>query len=192
MNTLPIQTVDYTVSEFLAWYAQQNTDEKFELINGLITAVPDATPAHGNIINNCNCLFGNHLFHSACYVYAHTLCKIDDKNCLQPDLLLVDNLSVESHLLENPMIVGEILSPNKKNLMDKLMCYQHCGSIQEIFMIEQDKMAITVHKRTNENKWTQKQYDSPNDVIVIDSIDFSIKMTDIYHKTKFYPTGKYP
>lgn len=180
-----------TIDEF--WqFVQANPDENFELINGIITAVPNAIPAYGNIISNCNRLFLNHLFDddSGCYFYSKMLCQIDDENCPQPDLVLVCNSSVESDLLAYPTMVGEILSPNKKNHMEKLLCYQSCGSIQEILLIEQDKMAITMLKRKNENTWTQQQYHSPNDVIVFESIDFSVKVADIYHKPIFHKPEK--
>lgn len=171
-----------TVKDFVK-FIQLNSDKKYELINGVIIAMSNATPTHGQIISNCGGLFVPYLSNHPCVFYSDMQCKIDDENCPHPDLLVVCNKSVESRLLENPTVVGEVLSSNRKNDFDKLVRYQNCNSIQEILMIEQTHIEITVYRR-NANAWSSTTYKSETDLILLDSINFSFSVSDVYNKVK--------
>ncbi|MBE9579893.1 Uma2 family endonuclease [Moraxella lacunata] len=141
-----------TTQEFLAMLQNSDKDKRTELINGQMVQIAPMKPRQAKLIVNCANLITTHLYNqkSSCFCFTKMICKIDEHNCPQPDILVVCNDSVHGELLAHPTVVGEIFSSNRSNDMKKLARYKKCPSIFEILMIEQNKMQITLHKKT---KW---------------------------------------
>lgn len=97
---------------------------------------------------------------------------------------MVCNDSVDSDLLKYPTLVGEVHSPsNRENDLKKLERYKACTSIQEILMIEQDKIEIKLYTRQGQY-WLEKIYDQ-DDILPLDSIHLNIQVMDLYARVKF-------
>lgn len=178
-------TPKITIKEFLKMI-KSVSDKKFELIDGQVIAMANTKPQHGMIMNNCSWLLQSHLRknQSPCHFFSDIICKIDEHNCPQPDILVVCNDSVHGELLAYPTVVGEIFSSNRSNDMKKLARYKKCPSIFEILMIEQNKMQITLHKKSKMGQWSYETYHA-GERIYLDSIEFDCLVDEIYHSVKF-------
>ncbi|WLF83844.1 Uma2 family endonuclease [Moraxella sp. ZY210820] len=167
-------------------FLESNPNERFELVDGMIIPMSNASPRHGKIMTNFSGKMIQHLTDtgSPCFYFSDMQCKIDEFNCPHPDILVVCNESVDSDLLKYPTLVGEIHSPNNRNNdFNKLSRYKKCSSIQEIMMIEQDKIAITVYTRQGQD-WLEKNY-VQDDILILSSIDLEVKVNDLYARVKF-------
>lgn len=152
-------------------FLEHNPDERFELIDGMIIPMSNASPRHGKIISNFARIIAKYLVDngSPCFYFSHMQCKIDEFNCPHPDILVVCNDSVDSDLLKYPTLVGEVHSPShRENDLKKLEHYKACASIQEILMIEQDKIEIKLYTRQGQD-WLEKIYNQ-DDILPLDSI----------------------
>lgn len=173
------------VGDFMQ-FLTKNPTTKFELIDGTIIPMANASPRHGKIITNLGGILFNHLSQnkSPCFYFSDMQCKIDEFNCPHPDILVVCNNSVDSDLLEYPTVIGEVHSPsNRENDFHKLVRYKNCQSIQDILMIEQDKVEVTHYARKGEN-WVDYIYKDEG-IIFLKSIDLEVNLKDLYQTVKF-------
>lgn len=174
-----------TIESFLE-FSKANPDEKYELIDGQIIPMSNASPNHGKIITHFSRIIPNHLREnkSSCFYFSDMACKIDAFTCPHPDIVVVCNDSVDRDLLENPTLVGEVHSPStRKHDFEKLMRYKKCASIQEILMIEQDKMQVTLYQRYDV-EWIEKIH-SEHDIIHLNSIQLHIAVAELYERVTF-------
>lgn len=152
----------------------------------MIIPMSNASPRHGKIISNFAVIIAKYLMDngSPCFYFSDMQCKIDEFNCPHPDILVVCNDSVDSDLLKYPTLVGEVHSPsNRENDLKKLERYKACTSIQEILMIEQDKIEIKLYTRQGQD-WLEKIYHQ-DDILPLDSIHLNIQVMDLYARVKF-------
>lgn len=88
-----------------------------------------------------------------------------------------------SQAVTNPLIIVEVLSPSTA-LYDregKFQAYQKIRYFQEYVLISQDKLLVEVYyKAKNTDFWKYRTYSSIEDIILLESIDVSIAMNDIY------------
>lgn len=174
-----------SIKDFLEFLAS-NPTAKFELIDGVIIPMSNASPRHGKIISNFSGIAVKHLADNgnACFYFSDIQCKIDEFTCPHPDIVVVCNESVDSALLEYPTVVGEVHSPsNKDNDFNKLVRYKNCKSIKEILMIEQDEMKVTVYTRKG-LEWVESVYQN-EDTIFLKSIQLQMSLKNLYSTVKF-------
>lgn len=105
----------------------------------------------------------------------------------QPDMTVI---SGEIKLKEgtnteilNPYIVVEVLSKATQDfdMSEKLVNYKTIESIKQIIFVAQDRPWISTFTRTQDPKiWMNADYDSLEDIAVIDNLTVSLK--DIYKK----------
>lgn len=169
-----------TLADFFA-VADSNPEQRFELIDGQIIAMSNASIAHNTIITNLVILLGGQLIvgGSPCRIYAEANCKINDENCFQPDFAVVCHPPNSQRHLENPLIVGEVLSSNRRDDLDKkLPLYQATSSIAEIFYVEQERMEVAVYRRSGE-RW-QKTLLKKGDTVRFESLDWAMPIEQFY------------
>ncbi len=167
-------------------------DLKIEYHNEeIIATMGKVTPNHsklsfliGVILHNFYATFDNEfeIMESGACVHIPTL-----KSYYQPDMTVVDGKvklkeGSTSEIL-NPYIVVEVLSKATQDfdMSEKLVNYKAIETIKQIIFVAQDKPWISTYTRTNEpNVWINTDYDSLENVAIIDSLTVSLK--DIYKK----------
>jgi Uma2 family endonuclease len=109
------------------------------------------------------------------------------KNYYQPDMTIIDGgiklRDGSTTDILNPYIVVEVLSKatHDFDMSEKLVNYKTIESIKQIIFVAQDKPWITTYTRTQDRKvWMNTDYDSLEDVAVIDNLTVSLK--EIYKK----------
>jgi Uma2 family endonuclease len=167
-------------------------DLKIEYHNEeIIATMGQVTPIHsklsfimGVILHNFYATFENEfdILESGACVHIPVL-----KSYYQPDMTVVNG---EIKLKEgstteilNPYIVVEVLSKSTQDfdMSEKLVNYKAIETIKQIIFVAQDRPWISTYTRTNEpNVWINTDYDSLENVAIIDNLTVSLK--DIYKK----------
>lgn len=177
----PVLVKKSTLADFFA-VADSNPDQRFQLINGQIIAMSNASIAHNTIITNLVILLGGHLMAdgSPCRIYAEANCKINDENCFQPDFTVSCHKPTSQRFIDNPLVVGEVLSSNRHDdLVKKLPLYQATPSIQEIVYVEQERMEVTIYRRVGEGDW-QSTLLKKGDTVRFESLDWAMPIENFY------------
>jgi Uma2 family endonuclease len=167
-------------------------DLKIEYHNEeIIATMGQVTPNHsklsfimGVILHNFYATFENEfdILESGACVHVPIL-----QSYYQPDMTVVNG---EIKLKEgstteilNPYIVVEVLSKSTQDfdMSEKLVNYKAIETIKQIIFVAQDRPWISTYTRTNEpNVWINTDYDSLENVAIIDNLTVSLK--DIYKK----------
>jgi Uma2 family endonuclease len=105
----------------------------------------------------------------------------------QPDMTVVNGeikLKKDSTTeILNPYLIVEVLSKATQDfdMSEKFVNYKAIETIKQIIFVAQDRPWISTYTRTNEpNVWINTDYDSLENVAIIDNLTVSLK--DIYKK----------
>jgi Uma2 family endonuclease len=167
-------------------------DLKIEYHNEeIIATMGQVTPNHsklsfimGVILHNFYATFENEfdILESGACVHIPIL-----KSYYQPDMTVVNGEIIlkkgSTTEILNPYIVVEVLSKATQDfdMSEKLVNYKAIETIKQIIFVAQDRPWISTYTRTNEpNVWINTDYDSLENVAIIDNLTVSLK--DIYKK----------
>lgn len=81
-------------------------------------------------------------------------------------------------------MVGKVRSSNKKYDKEKLLKYQNEQFIQEILMIEQKKMELTLYQKDSHGNYSSLIYRA-GDVVHLKSIGCMVSIKGIYTEVLF-------
>lgn len=62
---------------------------------------------------------------------------------------------------------------------EKFAHYQELASLQEYVLVSQDRIRVE-HYRLIETQWVGKEFHTPEDVLLLDSIECKLPLRDIY------------
>jgi Uma2 family endonuclease len=93
----------------------------------------------------------------------------------------------ESDTLLNPTVLFEVLSPSTADYDrgGKFAHYRRLASLQEYVMISQDRPLVEHYLRQPEDQWLLSETTSPQDTLVLPSIDCQLPLSEIYLKVRF-------
>lgn len=171
-----------TVDEFMD-YVTRNPNKRVELVDGQIVAMTGGTSKHNIISLNCTDI--KHFLRknkSNCRVYSSDFGVQTKENQIRyPDFLVVCGAKDEDTFTTNPILVGEVLSKGNtsKEIKTKIAEYKEVYSIQEIFIVSQDKKEVIVHRRGQFFGWSTEVYTSG--LVEFRSIGHSMDIDDIYY-----------
>ncbi|MCM2357763.1 MAG: Uma2 family endonuclease [Geobacteraceae bacterium] len=127
----------FTYAEYCTW----NDEQRWELIDGIpYNMTPAPATRHQIILGNFWLAISTYLKGKTCRPFvAPTDVVFDDYNVVQPDLLVVCDLSkiTEANIQGAPDLVVEILSPStsRKDRREKMALYERFG-VQEYIVID--------------------------------------------------------
>jgi Uma2 family endonuclease len=189
-SNLATATQLYTDEEYLAF--EREAEEKHELIDGEIVAMAGASREHNIISGNLFASVHLSLRGRSCEAYSNDLrVRMKKGRYSYPDVVVVcgepkfaDN---EFDVLLNPAVVAEVLSKSTRfrDKTEKLETFQKMESIQEVLLIEQDILHIEHYTKQTPMQWLLRIYENLNDVIVLDSIDCKVSLSEIYDRIEF-------
>jgi Uma2 family endonuclease len=153
----------------------ENSDERYEYIDGEIYLLASPKPAHQHVQKNIFSSFINWFEKKECQPYVApfdiTLSRSGkDFNVVQPDIMIIcnlkENLDSEGNYTGIPSLVVEILSPNsiKKDLIKKLDLYMSTG-IKEYWIVNPMNRQITIYQFDSKNIVQTYTY-SNNDIAI--------------------------
>jgi prevent-host-death family protein len=142
-----------TYEEFLE--LQQNSDERYEYIDGEIYLLASPRTAHQIAITELLVIFYTFFQGSKCTPmvapYDIELRRTPENiNIVQPDIMIIcdleENLNEEDYYKGVPSLVAEVLSKStrRKDLIKKLDLYMSCG-VNEYWIVNPDNKEVTVY-----------------------------------------------
>lgn len=157
---------------------------RHEYIDGEIYAMSGFSKRHNEINGNLLEALRSHLKGSDCGTYfVDVKVRLEKLNRFYyPDLVVVCGDDAESeYYITKPTIIVEIASPTTSatDRREKLFAYQEIESLQEYLMIEQDSPYAELYRRRDDGLWSWIVFEA-NEELELDSIDFKIRMADLY------------
>lgn len=176
--------------------AERVSEEKHEYFEGDVVVMQGASLKHEDIVSNIVGEIRNKLKGKDCRIRASNLRTASPffRSFTYPDATIVcgepqlsdDNFDV----LQNPTVIFEVVSKSSEgnDYGRKLMYYRQIASLQEYVLINSfNKVQVDIFRRNPNNTWTLETYNRPEDSLVLQSVDISILLSDIYENVVFEP-----
>lgn len=181
----------YTVEEYLEM--ERKSQIKHEYYRGEIFAMSGASLSHNRIQVNFIGETRAFLKGKSCDVFGSDLRVHVPVNGLYtyPDAIIVcgapelgDN---ESDTLLNPAVIVEVLSKSTQSYDrgDKFNLYRAIPSLQEYILIASEAVGVEHYTRGQNNSWLLQEYNQPDVVLPITTINFSLPLSELYAGVSF-------
>ncbi|MEO6330507.1 MAG: Uma2 family endonuclease [Ginsengibacter sp.] len=172
---------------------ERASQEKHELHRGIIITMAGASLKHNQIVSN---LIGNlypFLKGKSCSVFPSDLrTKVLTRDSFTyPDVTIVcgEPELMDDHFdtLLNPSVIIEVLSPSteKYDKGFKFFFYMQIPSLKEYIMISSTETYIHTSRKQNDTSWKFEEVTDPTSSLIINTIEYSMAIHDIYDEVKF-------
>jgi Uma2 family endonuclease len=190
MNTAPI--LKYTEDEYLA--LEEKSLEKHEFYQGEIFAMAGASIEHNQIVKNALFTIEEDLRRSnKCQIFPSDLKIHSLGNSLYtyPDLSIIcgeiKRLEKNKNVVTNPTVLIEVLSESTQDYDrgGKFKLYRDIPSLKEYILISSLEILVEKYNKQIDRTWVLHEYKSLEDIVVIDSINFSLRVAELYRNVVF-------
>ncbi len=178
--------------EFLEWERKQ--EFKHEYVNGEVLAMSGASFNHNRIATNIIIKAGSFLENKSCDIFGSDL-RISVKwkdSYFYPDVtILCDEPEFDGEkikdTLKNPTVIFEILSASTEDydVGRKQMYYMQIQSLKQYIIIDSRNVNIKVITRKEQGKWMFEEFNSIDDMLFIEPINFRLSVPELYNGVKF-------
>lgn len=182
----------YTPEEYLA--REEKADYKSEYYDGEIVMMAGGTADHSIIKGNAVTALNNRLKQKPCRVYDSDIrLLVSPKgDYVYPDAMVICGETIfqpgRQDTVTNPSVIVEVLSASTRehDRIEKFALYKQIDSVQEYVQVDSERMVVFVLRRQQETgMWTIEILNDPNAVLVLESLDVRIPLTDLYDKIEF-------
>ena len=172
---------------------EEASQEKHEYYAGEVYAMAGASVPHNRIVRNTLSILDAFLRSKNCEVFPSDL-KINVKTksaFVYPDLSIVcDGLQFyddRDDIIANPSVIIEVMSQHTERYDrgKKFMLYRQLPSLKEYFLISSMETRVEKFSKTAPDAWTLKEYVLMEDIVHLDSINYSIALSEIYRDVMF-------
>lgn len=197
MTTSSIAKKLPTITEYLA--LEEVADYKSEYIDGEIIPMAGGSTNHNQIALNISSWFNFAFRKLDYYVYMGDVrLWIPQKRIYTyPDVMVVagepEYFPDRKDTILNPILIIEILSNSTEKYdygnrsfdrQGKFRSYRTIPAFQEYLLVEQNEMGIEHYYKTNNKQWSLQEYSAEDKEISLSSINFTLSLEDLYHKTQ--------
>lgn len=176
-----------TVAEFLEWEPDNRSGALWQLRDGEPEMMAPASDRHGSIQARLAFLIISHLDArgSACRaVVAPGVVPAErsEDNCLVPDLGMTCAPPTGEHLMHQPLVPIEILSPtNVSRTRANVRAYMTIPGVQEIVILHSMAIVAEILRRGPDDTWPEQPdiVDAAGE-LRLDSIGFAAPLRDAY------------
>ncbi len=182
-----------TLEQFHAFREERPKEEKWELINGMMTMMQPPALMHQRICKNIDILLTSQLARVRPEWQSDreigVLLPNDDRYCPEPDITVIDtDFKLGQIYAERFYFVAEVLSPNDKTWVLELkrnyyQSHEHCHGI---LFVHQDRIFAELIVRAGAG-WNTRTLDAPTDAVVIPDIGDIGTLGQLYRHTPLQP-----
>ena len=179
-----------TVAEFLEWEPDDKSGALWQLRDGEPEIMVPASDPHGSIQSELAYLITAHLRATGRSCRAVTAPGVvpeerSEDNCLVPDLGITCAPPIGAHLMHEPLVLIEILSPtNVSRTRANIRAYTTIPTVAEIVVLRSTAIAAEVLRRAPNGEWPQQpDIIDATGQLHLDSIDFALPLRDAYRTT---------
>ena len=176
-----------TVAEFLDWEPGDRSGALWQLRDGEPEMMSPASDRHGAIQARLAQLVGVHLDSQGgrCRVVIApgvVPSERSEDNCLVPDLGITCAPATGEHLMLEPLVLVEILSPtNVSRTRANVQAYRTIPTAAEIVVLHSTAMVAEVTRRAPDGTWPpQPDIVGADGELRLDSIGFAAPLRDAY------------
>lgn len=181
----------YTPDEYLD--LEVDSDWRHEYIDGEIVQMTGETPNHNQIALNLSGSLNFALKRQPYRVFVTDQRLWIPRKTIYtyPDVMVTSgNLQFQEgrkDTILNPIFIAEVLSPSTRGYdkTDKFSAYRTISTFREYLLIEQSQIHVEHYVKNDRKRWMFLEYDEAEEVIVFNSIDFQISLTDLYDRVEF-------
>ena len=167
--------------------SERRAKYKSEYIHGEVLAMSGASRAHNIITVDITTELNIQLRPRGCEIYSGDMRVRTSRtgSYFYPDVVVVcEKPRFEDNVFDtllNPILVVEVLSPSTEvyDKGEKFAHYQELASLREYILVSQDRIHVT-HHRLMESQWAGKEFHTPEDVLLLNSIECKLPLRDIY------------
>ena len=162
---------------------------RHEFIDGEVYAMAGASQNHNRIAGNLFSSLSRHLENSSCEPYAEGMkVKTVENVFYYPDVLVSCEGNFNNpYYSESPVLIIEVTSPSTAQIdrREKLRAYQQMPNIHEYVLVDQEKIAVEIHRRQSDGRWITYYFDRNDEEFTLESVDLKILLTDVYRRVNF-------
>ena len=181
----------YTPEEYLALEAE--ADVRHEYLNGEIREMAGGTTNHNEIITNLCVALKPRLRKENYRLFTENVRVWIEKYRVYtyPDVMVIADEPVYhgkgTTTVINPCLIIEVASKSTKNYDqgDKFDYYRGLSSLQEYILVEQSRIHILQHTKTNNNQWLLTEYEEDSQEFSLSILPFSFVLDEIYEGVDF-------
>lgn len=163
---------------------ERQAQSKHEYISGTVYAMAGGTKDHNTICGNIFGEWRQQLKGQPCRAYVADVMVKAANNYFYPDVMLVcdDDKQDNERLIHAPTIIVEVLSSSTRtnDLTLKKIAYLNLPSLQEYWLVEQDRCEIEVFRRSE--NWASTYYVAGD--TITSAIGVSLTVADIYESVE--------
>ena len=180
---LAVQNDYLSVEAYLQ--GERSSEIRHEYIEGVAYAMAGASVNHNQITVNLLTSLMIHLRGKECRPFSSDLLvKTGKERYRYPDVVVVCNEQfLDEYSTDSPVLIVEVLSKGtrQRDRQEKRLEYLQLPSLMEYMLIEQDTVEVEVFRRSQ--GW-QPSYYYWGDTVVLESVDLSITVTEIYERVR--------
>jgi len=176
------------IDDFDGLLLHKPKDEKWELVEGrILKSMVGARWGHHAIISNIDLAVSTHLRARGlpCRTFRESFYLKDEDIDLSmlPDLMIrCGKLAPDATSLKDPTIIVEVVSPSSEehDRLTKRLAYQRLASLEQYVLVTRDRMLVDVYNRTPAGWAGDVQLETPEAVLALPGIDFTMPLAEIY------------
>ena len=177
----------WSVEQFVAWEEEQ--EDRYEFVDGVIRMMVGGTAAHSTIIGNVFSLLRHQLTGKPCRPFVETPKIVTDHFAAYPDVMVVCNrVSDATTVVKDPSVGVEVLSNSTRSydLSSKWDGYRRVGSLSHGVFVDSTKVRVDVWSRDGTG-WHVETLESLDAVAELPAIGCRLALADVYAETEILP-----
>jgi Uma2 family endonuclease len=181
-----------TAEEYLA--LDRAAEFRSEFLDGEIVAMSGGSARHSGLKINLAGEIRSALRGTQCRAFDSDLrVRVSSNMYAYPDLtvvcgkpMLADDLQ---DILLNPKVIFEVLSPSTEYYDRglKFRRYREIASLTDYILVDQDQARIEQFTRGDAHTWAFRDYQSANEILLLESIGVSVPIARIYEGIELSP-----
>lgn len=176
-----------SIEEYLS--GEEVSPTRHEFLDGEVYAMAGASQNHNRIAINLSNALSRHLESSTCEPYAEGMkVKTSEDVFYYPDVLVTCEGNFKNpYYSEAPILIIEVTSPSTAQIdrREKLRAYQQMPSVLEYVLVDQDKIAVEIHRRQPDARWITYFFNHNDEEFTLESVDLNMLLTEVYRRVTF-------
>lgn len=176
-----------SVDDYLA--GEEVSPVRYEYIYGEVWAMAGTSDRHNIVTGNIFANLWSHLRDSPCRPFVENMkVRVDPEVFYYPDIIVSCEETPESRYFRNqPRLIVEVISPSTANVdrREKLVAYQKMPSVHEIVLVDQEKIALEIHRRQPDGRWITYYFDDSDTEFTLDSVELTLTLAEVYRRVNF-------
>lgn len=178
----------YTPEEYLALEA--GSDIRHEFLDGEIRIMAGGTTNHNEIITNLCVALKPKLRKENYRLFTENVRVWIEKYRIYtyPDVMVIADQPIYygkgTTTVINPCLIIEVASKSTKNYDqgDKFDYYRSLPSLQEYILVEQSRIHVLQHTKTNNNQWLLTEYEEGSQEFSLNILSLALSLAEIYEE----------